>query len=873
MQRRLFLTAAGRALAATAAFGSPGSLEAQESLRWNVETDRDTAEQAGRSFNGTYRGAWLDQIAFPLGGIGAGMFCVEGAGTLSKFSFRGLPDLVTEHRVFAAIAVIGRPDLARILEGPVPRWKLRPSFPGPYGESLPTATWGLPRYHRATFDARFPFAKVQLTDDVVPIDVAITGWSPFVPADSNKASLPVATVEYRLFNRSQARVEGVFSFNTENLMARPVDPNFESEENTADRIRSTRGGFILYGAASKDHLWEEGSLAVWADEPDANVNHSWFRDQTLAAFQIAWNEVSAAACYSRAPLDSEAAPGASLYVPFSLEPAAARTFGMKFAWYVPRTSIRQPELSFKDGKFVKNSLDGETYQPWYAKRFAGIEDVKTYWDANYEMLRRQSETFSRTLFDTSFPAEVIEAVSANLSILKSPTVLRQTDQRFWAWEGCGDSAGAGGYGSCTHVWNYAQALAHLFPEMERSLRETEFGPNQGKDGFQAPRAALPIRPIGDTAEGRTFPAAADGQLGGIIKVHRDWRISGDTGWLRKLWPKIRASLDFCIRTWDPNRKGSIEEPHLNTYDVKFWGPDSMAMSLYVGALHAAVLMGNALGDDVVGYRDLLSNARTRLEGELFNGEFFIQKVEYKSLRAKFPGDDPIDQYTPHTPQAIAIFEREGPPFQYGPGCLSDGVLGAWLSLVCGAGEVLDRKKVESHLSAVYRNNLKRDFTVYPNAARPEYACGEESGLVVCSWPNGGRPSLQLIYSDEVWTGIEYQVASHMIMMGMVENGLELVRHCRRRYDGRVRNPFSEIEAGHWYARALSSYGLLQALSGARYDAGERILYLTPTVKGDFRCFLATATGYGTVGVRNRQPFLEVVWGTIPYKRIEYTAST
>jgi hypothetical protein len=131
------------------------------------------------------------------------------------------------------------------------------------------------------------------------------------------------------------------------------------------------------------------------------------------------------------------------------------------------------------------------------------------------------------------------------------------------------------------------------------------------------------------------------------------------------------------------------------------------------------------------------------------------------------------------------------------------------------------------------------------------------------------PSLPFVYSNEVWTGIEYQAASHMIAMGLVAEGLEIVRACRSRYDGRVRNPFDEYEWGHWYARAMASYGLLQALSGARYDAVDGVLHLEPAVRGDFRSFISTAGGYGTVGVTDGKPFLKVVSGAIPVKEIRY----
>jgi hypothetical protein len=218
---------------------------------------------------------------------------------------------------------------------------------------------------------------------------------------------------------------------------------------------------------------------------------------------------------------------------------------------------------------------------------------------------------------------------------------------------------------------------------------------------------------------------------------------------------------------------------------------------------------------------------------------------------------------------LELASKEGPNWQYGQGCLSDGVLGNWLCLMCGVGDVLHAGKVESHVIAVHRYNLKKDLTDHANLERSVFACGDESGLLLCTWPRGGEPSLPFSDASEVWTGIEYQVASHLIALGKIDEGLDIVRSCRRRYDGRVRNPFDEIEAGHWYARAMSSYALLQAFSGARFDAVDKVLHLSPVIKGDFRCFLSTATGFGTVGVKNGQPFVEVVSGEIPYGQISY----
>ncbi len=804
---------------------------------------------AERNFNGPYRAAHLGRVAFPLGGLGAGMICLEGTGAVSHVSLRNQPDVFNEPLSFAAVAFPGR-KLARVLEGPVPEWKLFGGRGDANGEG--GTSFGLPRFNRVEFEARFPFATVRLEDEQIPLQVELTGWSPFTPGDADSSSLPVAALEYRFTNATSGPVDAVFSYNSKNVMAL-------KEETSV--VRPTPGGFTFRGAGEPGHAWEEGYFAAAVSDPAVKVNHAWFRGSWFDPLTMTWHDIAEGVCIERPPVtDGPPTLGASLFVPLRLEPGASKTVVVRLCWFVGKTNLTQGK---DPGATGQPPTAAPTHTPWYAGRFPTIDDVATHWASRYDELRQRSRQFTDCFFDTTLPPEAVEAVAANLAILKSPTILRQADGKMWAWEGCGDDWGCC-HGSCTHVWNYAQAIAHLFPALERTLRETEFGPSQDERGHQAFRSSLPIRPAV-----HDFYAAADGQLGGIMKVYRDWRISGDTSWLRRLWPKVRQSLDYCIATWDPAHKGWLEEPHHNTYDIEFWGPDGMCTSIYLGALLAAVKMGQALNEEVQGYDSLRTGGLQRAETELFDGEYFIQKIEWRNLKAGDP-TKVLGMASNYSPEARTLLEKEGPKYQYGTGCLSDGVLGSWLALVCGVGQVLDPKKVASHLEAVHRHNLKHDLSAHANPQRPSYAAGGEGGLLICTWPKGGALSLPFVYSNEVWTGIEYQVASHLLFMGHIEPGLEIVRTCRARYDGRVRNPFDEYECGHWYARALSSYALLQGWSGARYDAVDKVLHLQPSHAGDFRCFLATASGYGTVGVRSGQPFLEVRSGSIEVTKINYT---
>ncbi len=501
------------------------------------------------------------------------------------------------------------------------------------------------------------------------------------------------------------------------------------------------------------------------------------------------------------------------------------------------------------------------YKSWYAGRFKSVDNIRKYWDIHYDDLRSRSALFRDAFYSSTLPPEVIEAVAANLTILKSPTVLRQADGRLWAWEGCSDLGGCCS-GSCTHVWNYAQAICHLFPALERSLRETEFLVSQDESGHQTFRSRLPISPVA-----HNFHAASDGQLGGIMKAYRDWRIYGDTQWLKSIFPSIKQSMDFCMEAWDPLHAGVLTEPHHNTYDIEFWGPDGMCGSFYLGALTAFIEMSKATESSYELYQNVLEKGRDFMEKELFDGEYYIQKIQWENLKARNPLELSESQKSSIPAEELLRLQNEGPKYQYGTGCLSDGILGMWMASVCGLPEVLDNDQVTSHLKAVYQYNLKSDLRDHVNPQRPTYACGEEAGLLLCSWPKGGALSLPFVYSNEVWTGIEYQVASHLMFKGEVEKGLDIVKACRSRYDGRIRNPFNEYECGHWYARAMSSYGLIEGLTGIRYDAVDETLYINSRIGQDFTSFLSTETGFANVGLNKGKPFVDVKWGIIPIKDI------
>jgi len=972
--------------------------------------DKNVPDKDEHKFNSYYSGKNLDQIAFPIGGIGAGMFCLEGTGAISHVSVNNKPEMYNEPFAFAAISIKGLVNGAKLLEAQVPTWKL--FGPGGAGNGSPGKSYGLPRFESGRFLARFPFASIELEDKDIPLKVEILGWSPFIPTDEDNSSLPAGALEYTFTNNSPKDIDAVFSWNSRNFIA----------EGTGFIVK-TRNGFTL---TTKDAAVfpKNSGFSFFVDDDNAVIDYCWFRGQWFDPHMILWKNIKQCNMPANPPLDGVAA-GASIFVPVKLKPGEKKTVKLNFCWYMPDSKLaigkaqitgpafgKKPSIAnvqgqqkvtgfagnqlvnsfdpagdgqmgvlqsavFKinknylsfligggasantsvnlliNGKIVEHAsgensemlkqktwdvkqflgkeaiiqivdsatgawghimadefllsdnqnenllsptskavilADFETsdfgnwsvggteagkkeccpggectpdpfYKPWYASRFKNLDELIKYWTLQSADLKKNSELFRDAFYSSSLPPEVIEAIAANLTILKSPTVLRQFDGRLWAWEGCGDNEGCC-HGSCTHVWNYAQAVPHLFPALERTLRETEFKLSQNAEGHQTFRANIPL-----SIPAHDFYAAADGQLGGIMKVYREWRISGNTDWMKNMYPNVKKSLDYCIATWDPKQKGTIEEPHHNTYDIEFWGPDGMCNSFYLGALKAIIEMSKVADKPYDNYESLLKKGKAFIETELYNGEYFIQKVVWEGLKAASPVDVASKGImTNYSKDALDLLKIEGPKYQYGIGCLSDGILGMWLASSCGLDEVISTDKVKSHLLSVYKYNLKSTLIDHVNPQRPTYACGNEGGLLLCTWPKGGELSLPFVYSNEVWTGIEYQVASHLMMKNEVAKGLEIVRTCRNRYDGSVRNPFDEYECGHWYARAMSSYALLEGLTGVRFDAVTGTLFIDSKV-GDFTSFLSTETGFGNVSFINGKTEVNAVFGSIPVKKL------
>src|SRR3984885_5771220 len=822
-----------------------------------------------------FSGDRLTQIAMPLGGIGAGCICVNGYGGLQDFSIANRPTTTAQPEGFAAskaafavLHIKGKSPITKLVEGPFPVLKIYDQ--GLQGEGYRRGGFeGFPRFGQCSFKGEYPFGLVELSDAAVPLRIALTAWNPFIPLDDKNSSLPVVIMEYTLHNTSREPVEYEFSYHLSHL-APGCGKDESSGRNTAIPNRG-----VFFHNTEPQNAEGYGSACLMAIGNAPKIKGMWLRSPgwEFDSLSALWRELSTGTFSTNDgsnDIDTKGRNGGSVLLEGKLIPGESRTHPIVIAWYFPNCYLQVGgESSEQQGAAGCRTQPDDRPAPWrpyYASVWSDAQQVASYVEGNYASLRKRTDAFKEALFSSTLPPYVLDAVSANLGIMKSPTVLRLENGDIWGWEGCFTDAGCC-HGSCTHVWNYAQAFPHLYPNLERTLRELELIRSMDENGHVTFRAALPEGPVK-----HDFHAAADGQLGGIMKVFRDWQISGDAAWLKKMFPLAKRSLDYCIREWDPDHKGGLFEPHHNTYDIEFWGPDGMCTSIYLGALSAMALMATAVNEsaDAALYADLAQRSAKFMDETLFNGDYFQQKVEFQDLH-----DQSFAQSIAHVDDKSSemqqLLKREGPKYQYGSGCLSDGVIGAWMARLYGIDIPFAEKNVRSTLQSIFRNNFKTDLSQHANAQRPGYALGHEPGLLLCSWPRGNKPTLPFVYSDEVWTGIEYEVASHLIHEGFAEEGLTIVKALRSRYDGRTRNPWNEYECGNWYARAMASYSLLGALSGFRYSAADRTLWFGPRLNiRPFKSFFSTASGYGTISLDGHTVTVNMIEGELPIEKLRFT---
>ncbi|MET7401708.1 GH116 family glycosyl-hydrolase [Dactylosporangium sp. NPDC005572] len=805
-----------------------------------------------------YTGDARRAVAFPLGGFGTGHVALAGDGSLRQWQLSG----VANHRGFLPdsffalrVSSLEPPDdVVRLLRSapiqphPTPAPNVSDADVPDAGKLPP---W--PTVQRTEFRAGYPFAEVTYLDEALPVDVVMEAFTPFVPLDHEASSLPLVRYRFTLTNHSAQFRHGWLLGTLQNGIGwdgvTPVDgtrgAGYGGNVNRLVRRPGQTGVLMDHpGLAEDDPAY--GEMLLWTDGPAAALPRAASADALLRFVETAKlvtpvqlgdysdDALRAAVAGGVSPMRAPSGPSpaghtwdAGVAVAFALRPGESTTVDVVHAWWFPnryadfdRFGPRHPQYN-RSRFWVGNH---------YATRFGGALDVLDAYLADRERLDSASRAWADAVSSSDLPEPLREAISAQGTLVRSPTFFRTADGKVYGFEGAlgestrnwnGDVGGSCPL-NCNHVFNYEQALARLFPALGRDMRETEFAV-QAPDGTLPHRVVLPLYlpQLHDVPIGGPERPALDGMLGAVLKTYRSVLDGAGEVWLRTHWSALRHLVDRIAAVWDADGDGVLQGDQPVTYDISLHGPNMFVGGLWLAALRAMERMA-ALVDPAAaaGYAERFTLGRDNYDKLLWNGEFYAQPVT-------------------------------GEAFDFGSGCLSDQLLGQWWAHQLGLGHILPADRVRTALASIVRYNLRTGFAEHGYRV---FADGDETGLVVCSWPLGGRPAVPLRYCDEVWTGVEYQVAAHCLYEGLTDEGLAVVAALQARHDGTRRNPFNEIECGDHYVRAMAGWSLLDAWSG--FGA-------VPQTTRPGRYPFVAGTGWGVVTVaEDGSSSTEVLGGTL-----------
>lgn len=773
-------------------------------------------------------------LAFPLGGIGTGTVSLGARGELRDWEIFNRPAKgVNLHNTYFALRIRpegGKPT-ARVLQA-----ALQPPYDQSHGFEPQTGA-GLPHFRSTTFYGEYPLARIDFHDDALPVQVSLDAFTPLVPLDPERSGIPCAIFTYTVTNTGSVPLDVTIAGSVFNPIGHDsFDPTNQNRRHSIGRTINYRrdapgihGVFMTAEGIAPDAL-EFGTLALTTDADNATIKPAFLRAGWWDWLREYWADLlddgrlDDLGYTTSADYPDTAAVGAYT----TLAPGASTSMRFVLTWHFPN---RINSWDQADAAHIRNH---------YAVRFADAWAVADYVLRERAELEAETRRFHDALFESTLPPEVVDAISANIVPIRSNTSFWLEDGRFMAWEGCFDNAGCC-HGTCTHVWSYAYTVAYLFPSLEREMRRIELNVETDSDGFMAFRTERTFNPTPIWVVNNDRNPAVDGQMGTIIRTYREWQLSGDTDWLRSVWGSVKRALAYADLQWDADHDTLLDGRQHNTYDISFYGVNPLCSVYYLAALRATAAMARVMGEaEFADKCEAVFAVSSRLADErMWNGEYYVQRM------------DDIDAY----------------PYQHGLGCLSDQLLGQAHAELLGMGDLLPRERVRSALRSIYRHNFRRGFADHINMQRT-FVLNDESGLILCTWPHGGEPRYPFPYSDEVWTGIEYHVAAHLIAVGNVAEGLSLVQAVRARHDGVRRSPWNEVECGHHYARSMSSWMLLLALTGLRVDPARREMRFHPVHPGEsFRTIWSNGQAWGTLARDGGNIQLETLGGSLDGWRV------
>jgi non-lysosomal glucosylceramidase len=772
-------------------------------------------------------GKALKYIGMPVGGMGCGQLYLAGDGRLwlwdifkSNYDREPLGDLsfdlmtMNGHYTKPVDSLTGQYSArngADVDQGFIIRVK--------QGESTQTRSLDQKGFPGVKFRGEYPIGRVIYSENDFPVRVELEAFSPFIPLNANSSALPATVLSFSVRNTGNSAVEvDLLGWLQNATCPYNREATLGTRSNTLRALKAKVATLLCTVEAGPDKEMESrhgfGSMALSV----MNADEKRLYGSTDAELPVTGQTFPAAykpGETTRKPLDRKLV--GTLGERLSLKPGETGKVEFLLTWYFPFHQDKGGEMARGVTDFAELSRH---YRSWFSDA-AGVADRIA---GDYDHYLQDTRLWNRTWYDSTLPYWLLDRCFIAIDCLATQTFHYFDNGRIWAWEGV-DSCG----GTCTHVWNYAQGMARIFPELERSLREqVDFG------------LAFKNGGIGNRGEGTT--PATDGQAGTIVRVWREHTISPDDAFLRRLWPKVKQAIDYLIAQ-DPNQDGLLEGVQENTLDAAWYGPMGWISSVYGAALRAGQMMAHDMGDQAMEEkcRTIADRGEKEIVKRVFNGEYFIHiPPDYKRINSN-------------------------------KGCHIDQVLGQSWAVQMNLPRVLPKKETVSALNAIWKYNFAPDaggYAIKHKAIKGHrtYAEEGEAGVIMTTWPHGGaelavpgmadrQENNSWIgpggYFDECMGGFEYQVAANMIYEGapeseLITRGLAITRALHERYAAAKRNPYNEIECGDHYARAMASYGVFLAVCGFEYHGPEGHIGFDPQITPEhFKAPFTVAQGWGT----------------------------
>ncbi|KJD37300.1 hypothetical protein PW52_01855 [Tamlana sedimentorum] len=791
----------------------------------------------------TYNQNHSDRIAMPVGGIGTGTISLTGRGALEDWEVMSRP-AKGFNPLYTGVEVINRAPFfsiylkeenkeaqALLLEGPIPV-KYDEGF---YGSKAPNH--GLPRFSESKFQTAYPFGEVLLSDENLPIEVTVGAFNPLIPGNTEDSSLPIAILSYKVKNRSSKPITISLAGNIPNFIGYDGKEGKPYQNiNTYKEENGIKGIHFTAGEAVDKESYQYGTFSLTtANKGDVSYRTAWQVGDWGNSTLEFWDDYTDDGNLEERSSQQKNNMG-SLAVKTTLAPNEEKDIRFFITWHFPN----RPAWSNQKAN-VGN---------FYATKYIDSWEVAVKNVHRIPNLEKQTKTFVQAFIGSDFPEIVKEAALFNLAHFRTQLAFKTKSGYYLGWEGIKDNEGSG-TGTCTHVWNYEQTIPFLFGDIAKNMRDVEFGFATDENGMMSYRIHLPLK-----EKATSFGlAAADGQMGSIMKYYREWQLSGDDNFLKKNWVNVKKAMEFCWipKGWDPNKDGVMEGSQHNTMDVEYFGPNPQMGLWYLGALRVTEEMANYLGDKKFAKtcRSLYENGSKWMDENLFNGEYYIQKiVPPKHLDSIAKGLIRVKRrLVPNDPQ-----------YQLGEGVLVDQLVGQVMAHILDLGYLVNKENIKKTNESIIKYNYRENLMKHPNFMR-SYAYGNESALLMADYPKA-RPKQPFPYFTEVMTGFEHTAAVAMMYEGQTETALKTIQDIRNRYDGKKRNPFNEAEYGHHYARSMMAWAGVLATSGFHYSGVQKSITFT-SKPGTY--FWSNGYSWGTCEVKNELAKINVLHGALELK--------